>query len=100
MAKKKRIIETVEIARELGVSRQYVSLILSELVSSGKLLKVGSTRNAQYAFPEYAAKHLEIFPAKIAKTFRNENLEEHRVLDEIESQFPPILKLSENVRSI
>jgi anti-sigma regulatory factor (Ser/Thr protein kinase) len=100
LAKNEKRLKTIDIAKKFGVSRQYISLALSELVTSSKLLKVGSTRNAEYVFPEYALQHLEIFPVKIVKTFLNKNLEEHKVLDEIEAQFPPILKLSENVRSV
>ncbi|MFA5871574.1 MAG: DUF4325 domain-containing protein [Parcubacteria group bacterium] len=101
LAKKRgRSIKTVDIAKLLGVSRQYASSIISELVSDGKLTKIGSTRNAQYTLPEYASQHLEIFPAKFVKTFPNDNLEEHKVLDEIEARFPVVLKLGENVRSI
>lgn len=100
LAKNEKRLKTIDIAKKFGVSRQYISLVLSELVMSSKLLKVGSTRNAEYVFPEYALQHLEIFPVKIVKTFLNKNLEEHRVLDEVEAQFSPILKLSENVRSV
>lgn len=100
LAKKSKRLKAAEVAEKFDVSRQYASLTLSELVSGGRLLKIGSTRNAEYVLPEYALQHLEIFPAKIVKTFLNRGLEEHRVLDEVEAQFPPILKLSENVRSV
>lgn len=100
LAKKNKRLKAAEVAGKFEVSRQYASLMLSELVSGGNLLKIGSTRNAEYVLPEYALQHLEIFPVKIVKKFQNRSLEEHKVLDEIEAQFPPILKLSENVRSI
>lgn len=93
-------IRTIDIASKVGVSRQYASIIASELVLNGKLIKIGSTRNAQYVLPEYATKHIEIFPAKFIKTFGNKGLEEHKILDEMEAKFPMLLKLSENVRSI
>lgn len=98
--KKGGSIKTIDIARHLGISRQYASTMASELVSSEKLMKIGSTRNAQYVLPEYASQHLELFPAKFTKIFLNKSLEEHKVLDEIEAKFPLVLKLSENVRSI
>ncbi|HZJ41122.1 MAG TPA: DUF4325 domain-containing protein [Candidatus Saccharimonadales bacterium] len=100
IAKKKGVIKTREIVNVFGVSRQYASRFLSELVLSGQLIKIGSTIKAAYAFPEYAKTHLEILPVKIKKTFKNYNLEEHKVLDQIESQFPIILKQKENIRHI
>lgn len=101
LAQKKRgAIKTSDISGSLGISRQYANLMISSLVSSGKLIKIGSTRSARYVFPEYATKHLELFPTKYLKTFRNRELEEHKVIDEIEARFPFVLKLSENVRSI
>jgi anti-sigma regulatory factor (Ser/Thr protein kinase) len=100
IAEKKGIIKTREIAEEFGVSRQYASRSLAELVAIGKLVKIGSTSKAIYAFPSYAKNHLELLPWKITKTFRNENLEEHRVLDRIEAELPIILQQKENTRDI
>lgn len=95
-----RPTKTATIANRFGVSRQYANLIISRLVSEGKLVKIGSTRNAQYVTSEYAVKHPEFFPEKFINVFQNKNLEEHKVFDEIEKQFLPISKLNENLRSI
>ncbi len=100
IAKNKGIIKTSDIVDVFGVSRQYASKLLSELVLSGELMKIGSTIKAQYAYPEYAKTHLEVLPLKIKKIFKNENLEEHKVLDQIEYRFPIILKQKENVKNI
>lgn len=100
IAKQNRQIETRDISERFNVSRQYVNSLISELVKMGKLIKVGSTNKAFYVVPEYASGHTEIFPTKIQKTFRNESLEEHKVLDYLEKSFPLISKLRENIRSI
>lgn len=100
MAKNKGIIKTSDIVDFFGVSRQYASKFLSELVLSEELIKIGSTIKAQYVYPGYAKKHLEILPSNIKKTFKNDNLEEHKVLDQIEYKFPVILKQKENIRNI
>lgn len=100
MAKNKGLIKTSDIVDAFSVSRQYASKLLSELVFSGELVKIGSTLKARYAFPEYARQHLEILPLKIKKTFANKDLEEHKVLDQIEYKFPIILKQKENIRNI
>lgn len=100
IAEKKGAVKTREIAEKFGISRQYASRFLATLVVSGKLIKIGSTSKATYIFPDYAKNHLELLPWKITKIFRNENLEEHRVLDRIESELPIILQQKENIRNI
>ena len=100
IAKNKGLIKTSEIAGHFGVSRQYASLLIKELINQNKLVKVGSTAGAAYALPKFASKHPDIFPFSIVKHLKNDNLEEHRVFEDIEKQFPLILKLDENIRSI
>jgi len=94
------MIRTVDVTALLGVSRQYASILIAGLVSGGKLVKVGSTRGARYALPEFAISHPDIFPSLFTKIYRNTALEEHKVLDEVESRFPIIVNQPENVRSI
>lgn len=96
----KKHIKTSDLVKLLNISRQRAHVILSELVKNGKLIKIGSTLKSSYAIPDYASHHLEIFPSTISKHLRNLNLEEHKVLDDIESKFPSVLKLPENVKSI
>jgi len=93
-------VRTADVAVFLGVTRQYASTLISELVSEGRLVKAGSTRSARYALPEYAERHPQAFPVVFSRTYRNEGLEEHLILEEIESEFLPFRKLPENVRSI
>jgi hypothetical protein len=100
IAKNGKVIKTAEIAIRFHVSRQYAAFLVTQLVSANKLIKIGSTRNAKYILPEYAAEHSELFPTKIIKTLKNENLEEHKVLNSLEKSFPLITKLNENVKSI
>ncbi|MEK7169509.1 MAG: DUF4325 domain-containing protein [Patescibacteria group bacterium] len=96
----KKNIKTRDVVSILGVSRQYVNILFNNLISQDKIIKIGSTRNAFYVLPEYASQHLEVFPSRIVKRFKNSDLEEHRVLDQIENNCPLILKLQENIRSI
>jgi len=89
-----------ELTVQFDVSRQYLNRLINELVTAGKLLKVGGTRYAYYVLPEYARRHPEILPLKYTKTFKNVSIEEHRVLDQVEHEYPPLKKLPENIRSI
>jgi anti-sigma regulatory factor (Ser/Thr protein kinase) len=70
------------------------------MVEEHKLIKLGSTKNAFYVLPEYAKAHQEIFPLKYVKAFKNKGLEEHKVLSQIDQEFPALKNLPENVRSI
>jgi len=100
IVEQKGIIKTRDIVEFFGISRQYASRLLAELVKSEQLIKIGSTAKSSYVFPDYAKNHFEILPYQISKTFKNNNLEEHIVLDKIESLLPTILGQKENVRDI
>src|SRR3989344_3951231 len=100
IAKEKGQIKTKDLVGIFSISRQHVSAILRELIKDGKLVKLGSTNKAFYTLPDYVSSHLEILPTRIKKSLKNEGLEEHEVLEEIENNLPLLLKLPENVRSI
>lgn len=87
--------------RRFGVSRQYISRILSGLVAEKVLLKIGSTRSSFYTTDEYLAKHPDVTPNSYSKILTNKkNLEEHVIFNDVQEQFRPIKKISENVKSI
>ena len=100
IAKAKGTLYSRDLVAQFKVSRQYANLLISALLQERKLIKLGSTRKAFYVLPEYAQAHQEIFPVQYAKTFKNEGLEEHKVLAHIEETFPTVKNLPENVRSI
>ncbi len=96
----KKQIKTQDVAGLLGVSRQYANVLVNNLILSRKLIRIGSTRNAFYVSPQYVAAHLDLLPTKIQKNLQNVNLEEHKVLDEVEDRLPLLSSLPENIRSI
>jgi len=98
-ARTKRKLKTSDLATAFNISRQYASMVVSSLVQEGKLLRVGATRHAYYVLPELA-KGPGMFPSKIFRRLKNKNLAEHEILPELESQYPPIAQLPENVKSI
>ena len=93
LARQKGKIFTRDMVVRHKVSRQYANSLIADLVAQRKLLKLGSTRKAFYVLPEYARKHPGLLPLKYQKTYANEALEEHKVLDQIERTFPPIKEL-------
>jgi anti-sigma regulatory factor (Ser/Thr protein kinase) len=93
-------VTSSEITSKLAISRQYVNVVISELIAEKQVIKIGGTRSAFYVSVLFAKEHPEIFPTVFKKSYKNQSLEEHQVLLEIEKKFPQILNLPENVRSI
>ncbi|PIZ55147.1 hypothetical protein CO057_04325 [Candidatus Uhrbacteria bacterium CG_4_9_14_0_2_um_filter_41_50] len=100
IANKKEKFTAKELSVEFGVSRQYLNQLLSGLIADKKILKIGSTRSAFYVSSLYAQKHPDIIPNVFSKKYRNESLEEHMVLMDIEKSFPALMDLPENIHSI
>lgn len=109
MTNKEKILELIEkqgkvtsreITEAIGVSRQYVNLVISELVREERAIKIGSTRYAFYVSKDYLAKHPESVPNTFKKKYQNQGLEEHKVFLEIEDKLSHLKELPENVRSI
>ncbi|MEX0916971.1 MAG: DUF4325 domain-containing protein [Candidatus Paceibacterota bacterium] len=99
-AKERGVIKTSALLGDFDVSRQYISKLISQLIREKKLIKLGSTRSAMYITPEYASAHPEIVPNTYTKRLINKNLEEHKVLDDVEYHFLPFKALPENIKSI
>jgi predicted transcriptional regulator/anti-sigma regulatory factor (Ser/Thr protein kinase) len=93
-------VKTRELAKELDFSRQYVHSVLKSLIEEGKIIRIGATNTATYYEPAYVKSHLKEFNISASKTFKNINLEEHKVADGIESQMPLLAILPESLRSI
>jgi len=100
IARRSGKIKSRDIAEQFNVSRQYVSMLLAQLVASSELIKVGSTRSAYYVTPEYLRTHSHALPTRFVGRFNNKDLEEHRVLSSIEDKFPRIKELNEQVKDI
>lgn len=98
--KLKGTVKSSDLAAHFGVSRQYASKLLSGLIEENVLIKIGSTRTAFYTTEEFLQKNPKLAPKSYSKILTNKNLEEHKIFDDIEKQFLPVLKISENVKSI
>lgn len=98
--KQKGRITSSEITGSVDVSRQYVNIVISNLIAEKQVIKLGGTRNAFYVSQDYISKHPEVVPTVLKKSYKNKLLEEHKVLLEIEDKFPRISQLPENIKSI
>lgn len=87
---------TAIIAELFSISRQQAHTILSSLVRSGELIRIGRTRGARYARSEAAEHVLE----RLDLELKNAGLKEHEVLMDIRERFVPLKLAPENVRSI
>jgi anti-sigma regulatory factor (Ser/Thr protein kinase)/biotin operon repressor len=96
LARKKNNFLSGDVAENLDVSRQYAQRILKQLTEEGLLVKSGSTRGAWYALPEFAGQ----IQWKYDKRFRNKDLAEHAVLEDVEQRSPFRQSLAEHLRSI
>lgn len=100
LIKKRGRITVREITHDVAVSRQYINLVISELINDGKVFKVGGTRNAFYVSKAYAEDHPDVIPSTIQKKYVNVSLEEHQVFLDIEDTLPQLKELPENIRGI
>lgn len=94
--KKNQQITTKDIVKIFKVSRQYANSMIAALVAEHKLTKVGATKNSFYVLPGHAL----IYVFRYTKSFKNHNLEEHKILDDIEHHSPTLGELAENIHSI
>jgi len=96
-------IKSQDLAKNYNISRQYATSLLRGWVNSGKLKKIGSTKNSSYMTKEAVSKNPRMVPDSFQKRFINKNLEEHKVIAEIESHLPLLAglkKTRENIHSI
>ena len=100
ITKQKGQITTAKLSADFSMSRQYVNRLIGELIMSGRLIKIGGTRNAFYVSPEYTKEHPEMLPFRYTKKFVNNGIEEHKIISSIEQSFPLLGKLPENIQSI
>lgn len=85
-----------ELAEKADVSRQHASSVLNELRKQGKAIRLGSGPAIVYVKPG----HDKISDLKFERTFDNEGLREHKVLEEAKEKLLFLNKLSENVEHI
>lgn len=96
--REKRKITSSELTKKYNISRQYVNVLISELIKDEIIVKVGSTRNAFYILKKDANKYLKNISIK--KILKNVNLEEHIILQDIKKELPALNDLKENIKHI
>ena len=93
----RKMVKASDVAKLLGVSRQYASQLLKSLVHQELVIKLGSIRNAKYTVPKFA----DTISAPLRKQrLKNKELKEHEVLENFMAPFLPFRRAPENIRSI
>ena len=93
LAKKLDKLTTRYLVRRFGVSRQYASMVVRELVKHGELVKVGSTRKAYYVVPGRATGDGD---ERLGLKLSNKNLEEHEIFKSLQRNIPGLSRLDTN----
>lgn len=98
LASKKDKLRSADIVAALknSVSRQYVGLVLKEMVRDGLLMKGGSTAGSFYVLKSNA----HILSTSTKMRLKREDLEEHKVFNSLKEQSPVLRNLEDNVSSI
>ena len=97
LIQKQKFVKSSELAKSFGVSRQYVSKLLQGLVNSGIVIKIGSTRSAQYTLPRFLD---ELNTFKASRHLLRKGLKEHEVMETFVAEFPAFRDAPENLQSI
>lgn len=98
VAKRHKTFKTADVVKKMegNISRQYISVVISQMVREGLLLKGGSTASAFYALPENSASIIETINLR----FDRAKIEEHAVFNTLRDRYNLVRGLSENMQSI
>lgn len=77
-------------------TRAYVLRFINDLVREGKLVKSGTTRAAVYVLTEKRG----VLKSEFRKRYKNNNLKEHEVLEEVNKKLNFLHQLPEHIQSI
>ena len=91
-------IKTSDVVAQLHTakSRQYVNSVIRDMVQKKLLLKGGSTAGSFYVLPQNS----HLIGDEISIKLKREDLEEHKVFNDLKEKAPHIFDLKENISSI
>ncbi len=98
LASQNRRIKTSDVVKELHntKSRQYVNSVIRDMVNKRLLLKGGTTAGSFYVLP----KNIHLIGDEITIKLKREDLEEHKVFNDLKEKALFINNLKENASSI
>ena len=98
LASQRKKIKTSDVVKELNntKSRQYVNSVIRDMVNRKLLLKGGTTAGSFYVLPQNS----HLIGDKITVKLKREDLEEHKVFDDLKGKALFINDLKENASSI
>ncbi len=94
-------VRAQDIVRATGLSRAYINRFFQELREEGKILLLGKANKARYVSATPAnLKKAKSNLRRFKRIFKNSNLAEDRVLDEIKTESGIFLDIPENISKI
>jgi anti-sigma regulatory factor (Ser/Thr protein kinase) len=98
LASKHGSIKTSDVVKEIHntKSRQHVNSVIRDMVNRKLLLKGGKTAGSFYVLPQNS----QLIGDEITIKLKREDLEEHKVFNDLREKAPFITKLKENISSI
>lgn len=98
VAESNKVFSTNDVLKALKnrFSRAYVLRVIGRLIKEGKLVKGGSTKNALYSLPKNKSVLKDFFD----KRYKNKDLKEHEVLEELRMRLFFLRELPEHLQSI
>lgn len=98
LASKHGRIKTSDVVKALrnSKSRQYVNSVIRDMVTKKLLIKGGATAGSFYVLPQ----NIHLIGDEIKVKLKSEDLEEHKVFNDLKEKAPHIFDLKENISSI
>lgn len=98
IASSRATFSTNDVLNELNnkFTRAYVLRFIDDLIAEGRLFKSGSTRSAIYALAENQSALRDVFN----KRYKNKDLKEHEVLEELKRRLRFLRHAPEHIQSI
>lgn len=99
--RKKKELKTSDLVKKTGFTRAYLNRFLQELQQEGRIVLLGKTNRAVYVLADKES----VMNAKkkvlsFSKAYKNENLSEHLVLEEIKRDTGIFLGINDNIKKI
>jgi len=99
LASKNGMVTTEDVAKALGVTRQYALRLLKQLVKRGLILRVGKTRGAHYILSD-SDKSVEEVVREFERHYTPAGLEEDLIVDQAKQAMGLQIILQDNVQRV
>ena len=101
LLKKRKTLATSDVVRLTGFSRSYIQRYFKELQDEGKILLIGKADKARYILAsKKASESVQAERRHFLRTYRNNDLQEDQVWEQITRQTGILFNVKKNIRRI